>query len=29
MAMNAYETINPDLSENEIRKIMKKVEEVK
>jgi len=27
--MNAYETINPDLSENEIRKIMKKVEEVK
>lgn len=29
MAMNAYETINPDLSESEIRKIMKKVEEMK
>lgn len=29
MAMNAYETINQDLSETEIRKIMKKVEEIK
>lgn len=28
MAMNAYETINPDISENEIRTIMKKVEEI-
>lgn len=29
MAMSAYETINPKLSETEIRKIMKKVEEKK